>query len=87
MERAGTIDDDRVLERSSRLLVTMPAPEGVEGDIEVIYRQSAVAQQAGPITICEVCVTTIDPDGTRTTVCKPIKCPKVADTRPPVLKA
>ncbi len=37
---------------------------------------------SGTIVLCEVCVTTITPHGTRTQVCRPIPCPKAAPTAP-----
>ncbi len=77
-EQLEIVDEGHVLERTSRVLAVLPNPEGIDADIEISFRQSTVvARQAKQtITICEVCVTKIDPDGTRTSVCKPIKCPE-----------
>jgi hypothetical protein len=82
------IDESRILERTTRRLALLPMPEGLEGEIEVVYRETIIARPkpktpkkgatGGSTVSCAVCVTVTDPDGTTSTVCKPIPCPTKA---------
>jgi hypothetical protein len=89
---AAMADDDEVVrtkggelqERNDALIAVVQAADGADPIAEVTFRRSRVGTKAKPIVICEVCVTTIDPDtGTRTTICTPIDCPKTVPNKPP----
>jgi hypothetical protein len=70
--------EEQVLDRTSRVLVTLPTPDGIDGSIEVTFRQSTIAKakgKGGTKTVCEFCVIHIATDGTRTSVCTPVTCP------------
>lgn len=66
---------------AEKVLTTVRAFEGGPALFQVTFkRTSKKGSSLKPIVICEVCVTTIDPQsGTRTTVCQPIPCPKGGD--------
>jgi hypothetical protein len=82
------IDESRIIDRTTRRLALLPMPEGLDGAIEVEYRETTIARPkprtpkkggtGGSIVTCAVCVTVTDPDGTTSTVCKPIPCPKAS---------
>ena len=73
----ASIDESQVLERESRVLALIPAPEGTDVDVELTFRSTTVADAAEKVRICEFCVTTID-KGIRVTVCTPVPCPRAA---------
>ncbi len=93
-EVAGTLDgmsEKNILERTSRVLAIIPSPEGVDADLEVMFRRTKVAPmrpgklgggERTAIVICEICVTTIDSSGNRTTICMRIDCPKGESSAP-----
>lgn len=73
----GRDDLDRITFLQEYPLAVLPNPEDADQQIEIVYKKKKGKSSSGAnITICEVCVTTIDPQGNRSTACSPIPCPK-----------
>ena len=53
------------------------------GGLTVIVSERQHMTQAKNVVVCEVCVTTIRPDGSRTTSCTPVPCPKTPAPKAP----
>jgi hypothetical protein len=73
---SGEFSGDQIVDRDSRVIAYIPRPLGVEIDAELSFRQTRAQVGVRDVMICEVCVTTIDDRGIRTTTCVPIPCPK-----------
>jgi hypothetical protein len=78
------IDESRIIDRTTRRLALLPMPEGLEGEIEVVYQTTIARQKLGTIppkgpgskVSCAICVTVTDANGTKSTSCRPFPCPK-----------
>lgn len=71
-------------------MAVLPNPDNSDQNIEIVYKKTkGKGSEGGNITICEVCITTIDPQGNRLTSCSPIPCPKGQIKGPvgPVIKS
>jgi hypothetical protein len=83
VDDAELIDESRILERTTRRLALLPMPEGLDGEIEVVYQTTIARQKLGhmpPIgpgstVSCAICVTITDPNGTTHKSCTPCPCP------------
>lgn len=68
---------DRLTFFEEQLIATLPHPDAPDEKVEIIYqKKKGTSSGGGTITVCEVCITTIDSGGNRTTACSPIPCPK-----------
>lgn len=61
-----------LVERREHVFAMLRAPAEIEGNVEVAFRTTIQGREK----ICEICVTVIEDNGRRTTICDRIECPK-----------
>lgn len=78
VERIGEVSEVRVAEVNETI-----RSETYVGGLTIVVSERQHLTQAKEVVFCEVCVTTIRDDGSRTTQCQQVPCPEKEKPKAP----